>query len=63
MAIESIQRDARDLKGTVDAFGQEIREAKDSITGFLQNPLDAAVQKLLIPAATSIISGLRSRKD
>ena len=63
MAIESIQRDARDLKGTVDAFGQELQEAKDSITGFLQNPLDAAVQKLLIPAATSIISGLRSRKD
>lgn len=63
MAVESIQVDARNLKVTIDAFGQEIQEAKDSIVGFVQNPLDAAVQKLLIPAATSIISGLRSRKD
>ncbi len=63
MAIEAIQADARDLKVTVDALGQEIREAKDSIAGFVHNPLDAAVQKLLIPAAMSIIRGLHSKKD
>jgi hypothetical protein len=63
IAIESIQADARDPRGTIDALGQEIQKAKDSIVGFVQNPLDAAVQKLLIPAATSVIRALRSRKD
>jgi hypothetical protein len=33
------------------------------MAGFVQNPLDAAVQNLLIPAATSIIKGLHSKKD
>jgi len=62
MAVEAIQEDARNLKVTVDAFGQEIRDAKDNIAGILQNPLDAAVQKLLIPTAISIIKGFGSRK-
>ena len=63
MAMESIQADARDLSVTIDALGQEIRDAKDSIAGFVHNPLDAAAQKLLVPAAISIIRGLRSKKD
>jgi hypothetical protein len=63
MAIEALQADASDLKSTVDALGQEIRDAKDSITGFVHNPLDAAALKLLIPAALSLIRGLRSKKD
>jgi hypothetical protein len=63
MAIESLEVDARELKVTVDTLGQEIQGAKDSIVGFLQNPLDAAVQDLLIPAATSIIREFRSKKD
>jgi hypothetical protein len=62
-AIEAIQASAHDLKVTIDAFGQDIRDAKDAIAGFVQNPLDAAVQNLLIPAATSIIKGLHSKKD
>jgi hypothetical protein len=62
-AIEAIQASARDLKVTIDAFGQEIRDAKDTIAGLVQNPLDAVVQNLLIPAATSIIKGLSSKKD
>jgi hypothetical protein len=53
----------RDLKVTIDAFDQEIQEAKDRIIGYVQNPLDAAVQKLLIPTAISVIRGLRSSKD
>ncbi len=61
MAIDSIQTDARDLKLTVDAIGQEIREVKANIVGFAQNPLDVATQKLLIPAALSIIKGMRSK--
>jgi len=63
IAIEAIQADARDLKATLDGFGQDIRDTKDLIAGFVQNPLDAAVQNLLIPAATSIIKGLSSKKD
>jgi len=63
MAIEAIQDDARDLKVSIDALGQEVRETKNAIAGFVNNPLDAAVQKLLVPAATSIIRGLHSKKD
>ena len=62
MAIESIQADARDLKLTIAALGQDLREAKDTIAGFVHNPLDVAAQKLLIPTVISIIKGLRSRK-
>src|SRR5208283_4716128 len=54
MAIDAIRADAADLKVTIDSFGQEIRDAKDTIAGFVNNPLDAAMQKLLIPAALSI---------
>ena len=63
MAIEAIQADARELKLTIDALGQEIQETKNTITGFVRNPLDAAAQKLLIPAAISIIRGLRAKKE
>ena len=63
MALESVQADVSDLKNTVDAFRQEVRDAKDSIVAFAHNPLDSAVQNLLVPAAISIISGLRTKKD
>ena len=62
MAVEAIQTDARDLKLTVDALGQQIREAKENLVAFTHNPLDVAAQKLLIPAALSIIRGMRSKK-
>ncbi len=62
MAIDAIQGDARDLKLTVDALGQEIREVKANIVGFAHNPLDVAAQKLLVPAALSIIKGMRSKR-
>lgn len=63
MAIESIQADARDLKVTIDTLGQEIRDARDSIAEFVHDPLDTAAQKLLVPAAISIIRGLRSKRE
>ena len=63
MAVESIQADARDLKLTLDALGQEVRNVKANIVQLVENPLDLAAQKLLIPAALSIIRGMRSRKD
>ena len=46
-----------------DTLGQEVRDAKDAIAGFVHNPLDAATHKLLVPAAISIIRGLRAKKD
>lgn len=63
MAIASIQADARDLKLTIDALGQEIRHTRDSIAGFVHHPLDAATEKLLIPAVLAVIRGLRSKKE
>jgi len=63
MAIEAIQTDARDLKLTIDSFGQGIRDAKASVVGLVQNPLDIAAQKVLIPAALSVLRGLRSKKE
>jgi hypothetical protein len=62
MAIESIQTDARDLKTAIDTLGQELRDAKQTLVGLVHNPLDVAAQKLLIPAAVSIVRGLRSKK-
>ena len=63
MAVEAVQVDARDLKTMIDGFVQELREIKDTIGGFVQDPIDVALQKLVIPAATSMIKGLRSKKD
>jgi hypothetical protein len=63
MAIESVQADAEDLKLTIDALGQEIRQTRDSIAGFIHHPLDTATEKLLIPAALSLIRGMRAKKN
>jgi len=62
MAIQSLQADMRDVKLTIDSIGGEIRNAKASIIQLAHNPLDAAAQKLLLPAVLSIIRGLRSKK-
>jgi hypothetical protein len=62
-AVEAVRADARGLKTTIDGFAQEIRDIKDTIGGFVQDPIDVALQKLVIPAATSMLNGLRSKKD
>jgi len=62
-ALESIQEDARDLKLTIDAMGQEIRNVKQSVTALVHNPLDVAAEKLLVPAALSVLRGLRLKKE
>ncbi len=62
-ALESIQEDARDLKLTIDAIGQEIRNVKQSVTALVHNPLDVAAERLLVPAALSVLRGLRSKKE
>ena len=63
MALESIHEDAHDLKLTIDALGHEIRAVKENITTAGHNPLDVAAEKLLVPAALSILRGLRSKKE
>jgi hypothetical protein len=62
-AIEAIQADARELKAGIDAVGDDIRAVKETITGFVHDPLDAALQGVLIPAAQSLFAGLRGKKD
>jgi hypothetical protein len=63
MAVESMQADARDLKLAIDAVCDEVKAVKANIIQLVHNPLDAAAQKLLIPAALSLLRGLRSKKE
>src|SRR5260370_38518384 len=55
-AIEAIQASARDLKVTIDAFGQEIRDAKDTIVVLMLHPLHAA---MLFPYTSDVPSLLK----
>ncbi len=63
MAVEALQADTRDLKLTIEAVGQELSNVRANIAQLVQNPLDVAAQKLLIPAALSILRGMRSKKE
>jgi len=63
MAVESIQADTRDLKLTFDSLVQEVKDVRANVTHFVQNPMDTAAQKLLIPAALSIIRGMRRKSE
>lgn len=63
MAVDALQADARELKATIDMLGQEMREVKQGLVGLVHHPLDTAAEKLLIPAAISIIRGIRGKKD
>jgi hypothetical protein len=63
MAVEAIQADARDVKLTIETVSREVKDVKANITQLVQNPLDVAAQKLLIPAALSILRGMRSKKE
>lgn len=60
-ALDAIEADTRDLKLSLDSLGLEVRRARDTIAGFVDHPLDAAVETLLVPAALSIIRALRSK--
>ena len=62
-ALESINEDARDLKLTLEAMGQEIRSVKQNVTALVHNPLDVATEKLLVPALLSIVRGMRGKKE
>jgi hypothetical protein len=62
-ALASIHEDTRDLKLTIDAMGQEIRNVKQNVTALVHNPLDVATEKLLVPAVLSILRGIRAKKE
>jgi uncharacterized membrane protein (DUF2068 family) len=63
MALEAIQNDARDLKLTLDAVADEVKNVRANISQLVHNPLDVAAQKLLVPAALSLLRGLKSKKE
>ena len=62
MAIASLQSDSADIKLAIDSLRQDIRQTKDSIAGFVHDPLSGAAERLLVPAALSLLKGLRSKK-
>lgn len=63
MALDSIQEDARDLKLALSSLGDEVRGVKETVTRLVHNPLDVATEKLLVPAALSVLRGLRTKKE
>ena len=63
MAWDCIEADTKDLKHVIDTFGRNVQEARATVAGFVQNPLDTAAQKLLIPAALSLLRGLRAKRE
>lgn len=62
MATEALVADAQELKAAVDKVGSELRDVRASIAGLVSNPLDVAAQKLLIPAALSVMRNIRAKR-
>jgi methyl-accepting chemotaxis protein len=62
-ALDSLGEDARDFKQAIEAIGQELRNVKQNVAAVVHNPLDLAAEKLLVPAALSLLRGLRSKKE
>lgn len=63
MAVDAIREDARDLKLMVETVGHDVKNMKATLTHLVQDPLEAATKKLLIPAVLSLLRGLRSKKE
>jgi len=62
MAIKALQENASELESSVRGLTEQLRDARDNIAGIVSNPLDAAAQKLLLPAVIAIVKGIRSRR-
>jgi len=58
-----MQENARDLKISVDAITHEMKTVKENVAAVIRNPLDAAAEKLLVPAILSILKGFRTKKE
>lgn len=63
MALEALRTDARDIEARLDTLTGELRSTKETVLGIIHNPLDAATQKLLVPAIIAIVKGMRARKN
>ena len=63
IAVEAIRSDSQNLKDTVGSLGQQISQTREAIAGFIQNPVNTAAEHLLVPAALSILRGLRAKKE
>jgi hypothetical protein len=63
IAVDAMQEDARHLKLSLDTMAGEMRAVKENFAAVVHNPLDAAAQKLLVPAVLSLLKGLRSKKE
>ena len=63
MALASIQSDSADVRRVVEQVSRDIRQTRESLAGLVQNPLGAATERLLVPAALSILKGLRERSS
>lgn len=61
-AMEGVDADARKLQSEMGQLRAELARARNHVAGFLQDPLDLASRKLLIPMVTSLVTGLVSRK-
>jgi hypothetical protein len=60
-AIDSIQGNARDLALTLNSLGDEIRGVRENVASLMHNPLDVVSEKLLVPAALSLLRGLHKK--
>lgn len=59
-ALEAVETDGQQLRTAIDGLRQEVRDIRDTVAAFVNNPLETATQKLLIPAAMSVLNGLRA---
>lgn len=63
MAVEALQTDTRELRTRVESLGLQMQGIKETVAGLVNNPMEAAAQRLLIPAALSLLKGLRAKKE
>jgi len=63
MAVEALQTDTRELSTGVESLGLQMRGIEQTVADLVNNPMEAAAQRLLIPAALSLLKGLRAKKE
>jgi hypothetical protein len=61
MAMASLQSDSAEAWLVVEQLSRDIRQTRESLAGLVQNPLGAATERLLVPAALSVLKGLRAK--
>lgn len=59
-ALEQLDVDGRELHAEMAALRSDLRNVRSHVAGYIQNPLDLAGRKLLVPLVTSLVSALVS---